>query len=385
MNATLVIIPAFSFLRLITKTRDSIKLVINQIANIYKSFGHIHKACTYIRVCTKKSGGDESVGEEKSPEKSILQLFPIHMSYRWEFVARHASQIQEIRLRRGKPVVILTHAGECFLKADGTYTRQIDSAYRISGQELDEILNYMCNYSLYAFEDEIRKGFITMPGGHRVGVAGQAVLDEKEGVKTLKHISYMNIRVANQIRGISDVILSYLYCEGKIQNTLIISPPGCGKTTLLRELIRKVSDGNEYGEGVTVGVVDERSEIAGSFMGEEQNDVGMRTDVLDGCPKVCGMMMLIRAMSPKVIAVDELGGEEDYLALRRVAACGCGFLATVHGEGIEELLKKKEMKQILNQDLFNRYIILGKKQGKPYIKGVYGKEFKPCFELLERS
>jgi len=266
------------------------------------------------------------------------------------------------------------------MKEDGYYTDKPELAYRINRKELDEILNYMCNYSIYAFEDEIRKGFLTMPGGHRIGIAGQAVLDDREGVKTIKHICYMNIRVANQIQGIADVILPYLYQNGRLENTLIVSPPGCGKTTLLRELIRQVSEGNAYGKGVTVGVVDERSEIAGSFMGVAQNDVGMRTDVLDGCPKASGMMMLVRAMGPKVIAVDELGGEEDYKALKRAAACGCGFLATVHGDGLTDLRGKQDEVKKLNRDLFSKYIVLTKNHGKPYIKGVYGKEFEPCYE-----
>ncbi len=313
-------------------------------------------------------------------DKGVLFLFPVAMRSLWQKVADMAGQVQEIRLRRDKPVVIMTHLGERFLCSDGSLEERAERAYITEGRELEEILNYMCNYSIYAFEDEIRKGFLTMPGGHRVGVAGEAVLGEGESVRSLKHISYMNIRIAHEVRGAADKVLPLLYEKGSVCNTLIISPPGCGKTTLLRDLIRQVSDGNAYGAGVTVGVVDERSEIAGSFLGVAQNDIGLRTDVLDGCPKVTGMMMLVRAMGPKVIAVDELGDEEDYQALKRAAACGCGLLATVHGENLAELREKDTLSKILNQDLFNRYVVLEKRQGKPGVKAVYGKEFQPCFE-----
>lgn len=312
-------------------------------------------------------------------DKGLLYLFPINMRSLWQGVANIADRVQEIRLRRDKAVIVMTHDGELFLQKDGTLGQTDRNAYITDGNTLEEILNYMCHYSVYAFEDEIRKGFLTMPGGHRVGVAGQAVLDERESIRSLKHISYMNIRVSHEVYGAADRVLPFLYENGKICNTLIISPPGCGKTTLLRDLVRQVSDGNSFGAGVTVGVVDERSEIAGSFMGVAQNDIGRRTDVLDSCPKVNGMMMLVRAMGPKVIAVDELGGEEDYRALRNASACGCRLLATMHGDGVQEL-EKKTKDEKLNQDLFDRYIVLGKRNGKPYVKTIYGGRMEVCFE-----
>lgn len=311
-------------------------------------------------------------------DRGLLYIFPASMRKLWEHAAGQADNIQEIRLRRDRPVIIQRHGGELFLKSDGNFTGHEREAHVAKGEELEEILNYICHYSIYAFEDELRKGFLTVPGGHRIGVAGQAVLETAETVRNLKHISYMNIRVAHQIRGAADKILSSLYEKGRLCSTLIISPPGCGKTTMLRDIIRQASDGNAYGKGVTVGVVDERSEIAGSFMGAAQNDVGKRTDVLDGCPKVCGMMMLIRSMAPRIIAVDELGGEEDRTALRKVSSCGCGLLATVHGESLQELLEKDDMRKILQDGLFERYIILEKRSGVPAVRGVFGKEYQPC-------
>lgn len=312
-------------------------------------------------------------------ENRLLYVFPASMRALWKNVAERAGEVQEIRLRVGKPVIILLHQGEMFLDCEGNLGLHEEEAYRIGSQEMEEILNYACHYSIYAFEDELKKGFLTVPGGHRIGVAGQVVMEEEDNVRTLKHITYMNIRVAHQIQGAADKVLPHIYEEGKLCNTLIISPPGCGKTTLLRDIIRQASDGNSYGRGVTVGVVDERSEIAGSFMGIPQNNVGMRTDVLDACPKICGMMMLIRSMAPKVIAIDELGGPEDNEALKKASACGCGLLATVHGSGLEELWEKESMAELLKEKMFARYIVMGKEDGRPIIKSVYQKEWKQCY------
>lgn len=311
-------------------------------------------------------------------DRGLLYVFPASMRKMWETVAGQAGHIQEIRLRRDRPVIVLRHDGEAFLRSDGSLTCRSGEAHVTKSEELEELLNYICHYSVYAFEDELRKGFLTVPGGHRIGVAGQAVLEDAETVRNLKHISYMNIRVSHQVRGAADKVLSALYERGRFCSTLIVSPPGCGKTTLLRDIVRQASDGNAYGRGVTVGVVDERSEIAGSFMGAAQNDVGMRTDVLDGCPKICGMMMLIRSMAPGIVAVDELGGEEDRVALRKVSSCGCGLLATVHGESLQELREKEYMRKILQEKLFERYIVLEKRGGIPSVREVFGKEYQTC-------
>lgn len=305
---------------------------------------------------------------------SLLQLFPIEKREFWRMAAGEEDRIQEIRIRALLPVLVLKEGREWFLDREGRYTDRLKDAYRPDRQELEQILRHICHDSLYAYEDELRQGFITVAGGHRVGVAGQAVLEGSGQVRTLKHITCLNIRVSHQVVGAGDKVLPGLYREGRLCNALIISPPGCGKTTLLRDLVRQISDGSRYGKGLCVGVVDERSEIAGCFMGKPQNDVGMRTDVLDACPKALGMMMLLRSMSPQVIAIDELGGEADMEAVHLAASCGCRILATVHGEDLEDIRRKCGMERLLRERIFDRFIILGKQDGACVVREIKGRE-----------
>lgn len=222
-----------------------------------------------------------------------------------------------------------------------------------------EILQHVCSYSFYAYEEELKRGYLTAPGGHRIGVAGQAVLSENGQVRSLKNISFLNIRVAHECKGAADGILEGVYRGGNVRNVLILSEPGGGKTTLLRDLVRQISDGCSYGRGRSVGVVDERSEIAGCYQGKPQLDVGMRTDVMDGCPKMAGMMMLLRSMAPEVLAVDELGSREELEVLKGAAACGCRVLATAHGNSLEDLVKRFGIEDKVFRQLFSCLVLPG--------------------------
>lgn len=309
---------------------------------------------------------------------SVLRIFPSHRREMWEWARKEYENLEEIRLRADKPVLIKMHGEEYFLSPLGKPEAGGGIPHIASKEDLQEILNQVCQASFYAYEDEIRQGFLTVPGGHRIGIAGQAVLEDDGRLRTIKHISALNIRIAHEIKGVADSVLPYLYQQGHLCNTLIVSPPGCGKTTLLRDIIRQISDGTVYGKPLTVGVVDERCEIAGSYMGMAQNDLGIRTDVMDACPKVHGMMMLIRSMAPQVVAIDEIGSKEDAEALQRVSACGCRLVATIHGFDMGEVKQKAYMQKLLEEMFFERYIVLGKKKGVPAITGVYEKEKRIC-------
>ncbi|WP_300662981.1 stage III sporulation protein AA [uncultured Acetatifactor sp.] len=307
-------------------------------------------------------------------ENSILHLFPARYRAFWQRTAGEQKTLQEIRLRAGRPVILHSGGREHFLTAQGEPTGSLSQAYCAAERELEEILEHICHYSPYAFEEELRRGFVTVAGGHRVGVAGQAVLEPDGRIRTFKNISYLNVRVSHEVKGAADGVLPDMYGGGSLKSALIISPPGCGKTTLLRDLVRQISDGNVYGPGMTVGVVDERSELAGSFLGKAQNDMGIRTDVLDGCPKELGMLLLLRSMSPQVIAIDELGGDGELAALRQAAACGCKVLATVHGEDRQDVEYRFGMAADLWERLFDRFLVLGRERGRYVVRQVRGKE-----------
>ena len=307
-------------------------------------------------------------------DNGILQIFPAERRFFWKRVLAEREALQEIRIRVNRPVIVLIGGREFFVNEVGEIQDRLQGAYEVKSGEIEELLNHICHYSLYAYEDEFRQGFLTVTGGHRVGIAGQVVTEGDGSIRTIKHISYVNIRIAHQIKGAADGVLPFLYRQGKLKNVLIISPPGCGKTTLLRDLIRQVSDGNAYAEGCCVGVVDERSEIAGSCQGIPQNDIGIRTDVLDACPKNVGMMLLLRSMSPKVIAIDELGGGEEMHALRMASYCGVGILATVHGDGIRDVVGRFQWEDVLREGIFDLFLVLGKRDGVPFIRERIEKE-----------
>ena len=262
--------------------------------------------------------------------------------------------LREIRLRVGKPLIL---CGE---------TEQI-LPHTVTEQEIRECLQAAARYSLYAYEDQIRQGFLTVKGGHRVGLAGHVIWEE-ERIRTMKQVSSLNIRAAHEVKGCADRLARELFGDGKPKSVLLISPPGAGKTTCLRELIRLLSEGETAAGPLSVGVVDERSELAACYQGIPQNDLGKRSDVLDGCPKAEGIYMLLRSMAPQVIAVDEISLPEDAAAVACAAGCGCRFLATAHGTG-PEILQRPAFRELREDRVFERYVVLGDPPGR--VLGIY--------------
>lgn len=290
-------------------------------------------------------------------EEEILRVLPGALRQRLQTGIPVFERLQELRFRVGRPLAAVYNGTDCWVAEDGTLTAGAEHAVRVSREMIREMLEYISSYSFYAFEEEVRGGFITIPGGHRIGLAGKAVT-EGGNVRTLRNISFLNVRLAHQVVDCARPLLPFLYQEGRLEHVLLISPPRFGKTTLLRDLIRLVSDGNPYGAGVSVSVVDERAELAACYQGIPQNDLGARTDVLDSCPKARGISMMLRAMAPAVIAVDELGTEEDIRAVQLAMYSGCAVLATAHGGSAEEIRRKPLFAGMMEEGLFGRLCVL---------------------------
>ncbi|MCI7657470.1 stage III sporulation protein AA [Anaerotignum sp.] len=270
-------------------------------------------------------------------------------------------KLEEIRLRLGQP--ILLKAGGKWIPCVSDYDKK---RHILSNCDMKACISLLSAYSLYAFAEEIRQGFLTIEGGHRIGFCGKAVMEEGK-IKTLHPISSLNIRIAREVKGCADLILPYLFTNGHFCHTIILSPPGCGKTTLLRELIRKLSRAED---GYAVGVVDERGEIAGMCGGIAQMDLGECTDVISGCPKAEGMLLLLRSMSPQIIAVDELGRESDFLAASDLIHAGVKLLCTVHGSSLEELEKRAFLGGLMAHQVVERFVILSASQGVGTVEAI---------------
>lgn len=275
-------------------------------------------------------------------------------------------QIEEIRLRQNKPLLLGLSRQDTMVTALGHPTGVTEFGYVVTEKDMGRAVQLVSGSSVYAFEEEIKNGFITIKGGHRVGISGKVLVDRGK-VKTIRNITGLNIRIAREVTGAADRVLPYLIdpVTREFHHTLIVSPPRCGKTTLLRDIVRQLSNGVPCLDfrGCTVGVVDERSEIAGCLNGEPQKDIGMRTDVLDGCPKAEGMMMLIRAMGPQVIAADEIGRQEDAAAMEEALNAGIKVLTTAHGRDREEISLRPVLRYIMEQGIFERMVILGRSKG----------------------
>lgn len=287
----------------------------------------------------------------------LMKIFSVHLREILSGLSLDFDNLQEIRLRAEKPLTVLYRNQTFFVGQTGGIVREMGKVYYVTAQEIQETMTCLSHYSVYAYEEEIRQGFLTVQGGHRIGIAGKVLLDQK-GIRTIRPITFLNVRLAHQVIGCADHVMPWLYENNRPCHTLILSPPGCGKTTMLRDVIRQISNGCGSVSGRRVCVVDERSEIAACYRGIPQNDIGIRTDVLDGCPKTVGMEMLLRSMNPEVLAVDEIGKAEDRRAVDEVINCGCCLIATAHGHSVEKEQMRPVLRQMVEEKVFERYVIL---------------------------
>lgn len=268
--------------------------------------------------------------------------------------------IQEIRIKIGKPIILILSNEEKVLD------------YIATNEEMRGILVKISNYSLYAYEEEIKQGYITIKGGHRVGIAGECVISNGE-IRTIKNISSLNIRISKAVVGSSNKIMPIITGCDRIYNTIIISPPKCGKTTILRDIAKNISNGMyTLGlKGKKVVIIDERSEVAACYNGVPQMNVGIRTDVLDNCLKNTGMIMAIRSLSPDVLICDEIGTLGEVEALNMAFNSGVNIVVTVHGFDIEDIYSRKVFKELIDESIIERVVILSSRKGAGTIEKVY--------------
>ena len=262
----------------------------------------------------------------------------------------------EIRFRAGRPLMLYYSYGVFFCSNEGVITKDAENAVVCSSGDLARLVSAFCKSSVYAYENEIKEGFITISGGHRVGISGKAVFGES-GVKNITQFSGVNIRIAREFKNCGDECVRHISENGRIYNSIIISPPGVGKTTVLRDVARILS------KNFKVSVIDERCEIAASISGVPQFDVGIQTDVLDGFPKSYGIKCALRSLSPDVIITDEIGTDSDVFAMKELLSGGCKTITTMHGYSISEAVEKKS--ELLK--LFERAILLERKKGVPKV------------------
>lgn len=274
----------------------------------------------------------------------ILNILPDNIKS--EVLKINIEELTELRLRVGKNVILRYGV------------KELEIQVLINKIDLLNILKKASTNSIYAIQNDINNGFLTIKGGHRIGITGETVI-ENGIVKNIKNISSMNIRIAKQIIGVSDKVINDIFREQIFTSTLIVSPPGCGKTTLLRDIIRRLSN-----EKYNIGVIDERGEIASMNEGKTYLDIGKRTDVISFCPKPKGINMIVRSMSEDIIATDEIGSKEDIEAIKYASHSGVKLLFTIHGDSLEDILKNKDIKELIDSGKFCNVIVLSNEDGK---------------------
>lgn len=274
---------------------------------------------------------------------NILEYFPnkIVQAILNSINEKEIETLEEIRIRVSKPIILKLANKEIIVE------------YIVTTQDILEIVEKITENSMYSYQQQICSGYITLKGGHRVGISGNVVMEENK-VINVNYIYSLNFRIARQIIGVAEKVVNEVMKNDEISNTLIISKPGAGKTTILRDLIRIIS------KTKTVGVVDERGEIAAMYKNEPQNDLGIKVDILSNISKNLGIKMLVRSMAPDIIVADEIGTKEDIEAIKYAVTSGVKGIFTAHANNIEDIKKSPILKELLDLNLIDKIIILDK-------------------------
>ena len=295
---------------------------------------------------------------------SVLPLFDyfpqVLRTILYKMPSNIRGELEEIRLRSQTPLLIRLRDGSFFVDRQGMLHKEAELGYVVTTSNINACFEQFTRSSAYAFVNELTSGYITVEGGHRIGFCGKCAVTDGQ-VGALKEVSSINVRVARQIIGAADGVMDSVVRDGRVRNVLIISPPGCGKTTLLRDIARQLSNGFSGFDGANVAIADERSEIAASFQGVPQNDLGIRCDVMDACPKARGIMMMLRSMAPDVIITDEIGTREDAAAIHEALNAGVCVIASAHGGSVEEVARRTTLSDVIGA--FDCFLVLSNRDG----------------------
>lgn len=277
--------------------------------------------------------------------RSVLSVLPKRTSAAVERLLMSGSQVEEVRLRTGRPAQVISSSGE-----------YIEEAPPFTREDASDLLERLCRHSVYAREDELRLGFITLDGGARVGVCGRPVV-ENGRIRRMTDVTSFNFRLTREAVGCAESVMDFVLENGRPVSTLIAAPPAGGKTTLLRDMARCLSNGI-CSKPFNVALLDERGELAGQIDGVPSFDVGLRTDVMEFAPKAEAIGIIVRTMNPDVILTDEIGGYGDAEALEEAARCGAAVIASAHASGCDELKRRPALQKTISSGVFKRILLL---------------------------
>ena len=281
--------------------------------------------------------------------------------------------IYEIRMRTNKPLVINYFGKFVLVKND------CGSNFIVEKPCLEAVINSATKNSLYAFMPQLKQAFITSEGGIRIGVCGEVVLGEDGKIQTVKNFCSLNIRIPHQIKNCAHTALCYIL-NGGINSTLILAPPGAGKTTFLKDICANLSTENRLYQ---VLICDERFELASSYLGIINNDIGICSDVVSGSSKNFAFSFAIRTMKPDVIVCDEIMSQQDAESVVYAIKSGAKVIATAHAKNIADALMRKELKYLLDSKVFNRIIVLSSRNGPGTYEGIYNENLISIYKTGE--